>query len=1036
MKVITDSNETIDLGVTETSPTISITDYSRRVTDGFGVTTVVPRKFSRRLSVRMQLATSGVDAVQRRLAGLRATPARWVADDNLTWLAVRGFLKDFEIDVAAPVTSFCTLSVEGLAESETVADNGAEPAPASAASSLRLLQPVAVTGNTLVSSTAAENDHPAWSSTTNYAKGARVILTSTHRIYESAAAGNAGNNPAGTSGAWIEVAPTNRWAMFDEALGTATLASGSLAIVLNGSATNAIALIDVTGATVRVQAAGYDRSQAAGAGAIVFADLPNVTGQITVTVTGSGAVAVGTLLIGRIVGLGITEASPTAGIIDYSRKEVDDFGEVTVVQRAWAKRMAARALIRTDAVDQVANRIAAVRARPCLWIADQQLDSVTIYGFFKDFSIEVGERVSKLSLSVEGLSKAAPVVPGLPSGGNVAWPDVTDPLGTKPSNNADKTSENTSKDTAAIGGKPASDVLAAISAATAQQEQLTKVTIPAVNQAVADAGERITAARARADQAFQNAATVNQRVDTLIAEGGGGSDGVDTVARAEIKRVDEAAVSRDEAAARESVAIEARLGERVSASARDVTTAFAEADRALGTRTAALEAAVPGISSRVATAEDTLSDLPNRFATARRAADLEAQVNGENGSRLLTRAGEQAIVIANGAVGALASSVRTLEARTATRPNLQSNGGFERGLAGVSAPVGAVVVDDAASGKRVLHWAIAGETVALLPPINVQAGIRYTVSIDLTLSAATGSLRVDPSLWSGINGTGAVSYDTVTGPSWPIGTSSNGPRKEFSFTVPGGVQSIQLRLIASNINDPRSIDISRVKVEAGDAPATSYSADASVSGGIATLSEQAAAIVDLDGRAEVFWRLVGTTNDGSASISLSKKDGTAPLFYVGANMLIRGDLIVDGAVTLRTLNRSTMTAQTQASRTGYFPSDYSSGVAPVEGITGDMSIGDGGSLYFTINASQVGSVNGAITAAYPSVQLLDTNNNVLGDYRIPLADGRIGGLANYVVRAINLWGARVIRWRIVNRGNDQAYTHMNDPAVSLYWTAL
>ncbi|MBW6531932.1 hypothetical protein KZ820_14415 [Sphingomonas sp. RRHST34] len=419
MKVVTDSNETIDLGVTETSPTISITDYSRRVTDDFGVTNVVPRKFSRRLSVRMLLATGSVDAVQRRLAGLRATPARWVASDDLAWLAVRGFFKDFEIDVADPLNSFCTLSVEGLAESETVTDSGVEPAP-TGASSLRLLQPVAVTGSTLVSSTVAENDYSAWSGTTTYPKGARVILSSTHRIYESAAAGNNGNEPNGTSGAWIDIGPTNRWRMFDEALGTSTTASGSLSVVLTGSAVNAIALVDVTGASVRVQAAGYDRTQTAGAGAIVFADLPNVTGQITVTVSGSGVVAVGTLLIGRIVGLGITEASPTAGITDYSRKDVDDFGEVTVVQRAWAKRMAARALIRTDAVDQVANRIAAVRARPCLWIADSALDSITLYGFFKDFSIEVGERVSKLSLSVEGLSKAAPIATTVPDVGGLS----------------------------------------------------------------------------------------------------------------------------------------------------------------------------------------------------------------------------------------------------------------------------------------------------------------------------------------------------------------------------------------------------------------------------------------------------------------------------------------------------------------------------------------------------------------------------------------------------------------------------------------
>jgi hypothetical protein len=95
--------------------------------------------------------------------------------------------------------------------------------------------------------------------------------------------------------------------------------------------------------------------------------------------------------------------------------------------------MASRALIRTDAIGMVFNRLAAVRARPSLWIGQAGVDSLTIYGFFKDFSIEVDAATSKLSLSVEGLSKAAPIKP---LSVDVAWPNVGDPDGTKPADNA------------------------------------------------------------------------------------------------------------------------------------------------------------------------------------------------------------------------------------------------------------------------------------------------------------------------------------------------------------------------------------------------------------------------------------------------------------------------------------------------------------------------------------------------------------------------------------------------------------------------
>ena len=432
MRVIPDGGAAIDIGTTETNPTIGIVDYSRRVTDDFGVTTVVERGFSRTMSVRLGVAFGAVDTLQRRLADLRATPATWIADDRFASLNVRGFYKDFALDLAVPPLSYCTLTVEGLAETGAYADPGGDPAPDGQASTLQLLQPTTITDAVLVSSSVPENDYPAWSSSTSYALGARVIKTDTHRIYESVAAANVGNDPAGGSGKWLDVGPTNRWAAFDQALGSLTSAAGSITVTLAAGAGTAIALLDVTAATVRVQATGYDQTMPVTGGVIIFRDLPANT-QATVTITGGGTVSVGTILVGKIVALGITEASPTAGITDYSRKVVDDFGEVTVVQRAWAKRMTAKALLRTDAVDMVAGRIATVRATPCLWIGQSGLDSLTVYGFFKDFSIEVGETTAKLSLSIEGLSEAAKLAPLSTS---VAWPDITDPDGTKPQDGA------------------------------------------------------------------------------------------------------------------------------------------------------------------------------------------------------------------------------------------------------------------------------------------------------------------------------------------------------------------------------------------------------------------------------------------------------------------------------------------------------------------------------------------------------------------------------------------------------------------------
>ncbi len=513
MRVVIDGAGSFDLGTTATAPTIGIIDYSRRVTDDFGVTTVVERGFARRMSVKVAVPFDGVDALQQRLAGLRATPALWVADDRFASLSVRGFYKEFSIDLAIAPLSYCTLSVEGLAVGDGAADPGGDPSPDGQPSTLQMVQPATIGTAQLVASNVPETDAPEWSAAATYPRGVRVIKASTHRIYESLATIGAGDDPEAASGKWLDVGPTNRWAMFDRALGSTTTGTGSIVVTLNVGQVDAVALLDLAASTIRVQATGYDRTQAAGAGTTTFLDLPGAAGQVTVTISGSGTVSVGTLIAGRRVALGITEASPTAGIADFSRKVVDDFGGVTIVQRAWAKRMTANALIRTDAIDTVANRLAAVRAQPTLWIGQAGMDSLTIYGFFKDFSIEVGQSVSKLSLSIEGLSTAGKVEP---LGALIEWPDIADPVGTKPADHADVTGDNTSKDTNAVGGRPAAPLLAAIDQIEPITLNLEKVdaALSGVNRANVDQDAILR--QADRDRALLAAAQISRLLDQRV----------------------------------------------------------------------------------------------------------------------------------------------------------------------------------------------------------------------------------------------------------------------------------------------------------------------------------------------------------------------------------------------------------------------------------------------------------------------------------------------------------------------------------------
>lgn len=274
---------------------------------------------------------------------------------------------------------------------------------------MKVIPPVAVTSAMLVSSNVPEADHLEWAAGTSYALGARVIKAATHRIYESVIAANIGNDPAVPGASWIDIGPTNRWAMFDPAMGAPTTRAGSITVTLSpGTAIGALAVLDVEAATVRVQVVGnpYDKTQAvAGKSVLTFLDLPSLSANIIVTITGPGTVAIGKLLIGSVFDLGLTEASPTVGISDFSKRATDDFGVTTVVERSWAKVATLRTKIDTVDVDATQRRVAALRARPALWIGEEGYDSLSIYGFFKSFSIDLAlPAISYCSFSIEGLA--------------------------------------------------------------------------------------------------------------------------------------------------------------------------------------------------------------------------------------------------------------------------------------------------------------------------------------------------------------------------------------------------------------------------------------------------------------------------------------------------------------------------------------------------------------------------------------------------------------------------------------------------------
>lgn len=292
---------------------------------------------------------------------------------------------------------------------------------------MKFIRPTSITDLNLVSSNVAETDHAAWDSGTTYSLGDTRIKN--HTVWESLQTGNLNHDPETSPTWWLDVGATNRWKMFDQGVGSQTSNAGSIVVVLQPGLIDSLALLDIEAQSVQIEVVAdaatiYDETFQLGDGAILndwfeyfFEDIdPETTltvvglpvfsgGQVTVTITAPITARCGTLSVGRMIEMGSTRYGAQVGIIDYSKKETDIYGNTTVLERSYAKRVSCDVIVDNNRIDYVTRQLALVRATPVVWIADNgKLGSLTVYGFYKDFGINIPyPNHSEASITVEGL---------------------------------------------------------------------------------------------------------------------------------------------------------------------------------------------------------------------------------------------------------------------------------------------------------------------------------------------------------------------------------------------------------------------------------------------------------------------------------------------------------------------------------------------------------------------------------------------------------------------------------------------------------
>ena len=298
---------------------------------------------------------------------------------------------------------------------------------------MRVIKSVVTTDDILTSSNISEDEYPAWVASVSYNASDRVIYK--HQMYEAILANSSTITPDLNQTNWLSLGATNRYRMFDDVVSNVSSRTGGIQFTLTpNEVVNGIAFLNLNATTVRVvvtdPTAGvvYDKTKdITGSSEVtdyysyfftplvdlrdlklaVFLDLPSnyPIASISVTISSGGGVAeVGEVVYGVQTTVGRTNYGTAIGIKSYSRKETDEFGNVSVVKRKNSKYAEYDIDIDNRFLASVQRFFSDIDTVPCLFIGNPDMEELIVYGFYNEFKATISfPTVSKCNLRVEGL---------------------------------------------------------------------------------------------------------------------------------------------------------------------------------------------------------------------------------------------------------------------------------------------------------------------------------------------------------------------------------------------------------------------------------------------------------------------------------------------------------------------------------------------------------------------------------------------------------------------------------------------------------
>lgn len=301
---------------------------------------------------------------------------------------------------------------------------------------MKIIRPFTVNDAALVSSNVTENDYAAYNASTTYALGARAIyvVANTHWVVESLQNANTGHTPTGlsTDTWWLKVSSTNRWKMFDNAVQSQTSNLNSIDTVLTVSdRINSVTLLNCSATTAQVimtdavdgQVFNQTYPLVSDSGItdwyayffepiirlqdLSITDMPPYAGAtVEIILSESGeTVLLGAAILGLQRNIGDTQYGANTGITDYSVKTQNDFGDYEILERAYRNRGEFTVFVDNGLIAQLQIFLASIRATPTVFIGSDSYTNTIIFGFYKDFNINIAyPSHSLVTMTIEGLT--------------------------------------------------------------------------------------------------------------------------------------------------------------------------------------------------------------------------------------------------------------------------------------------------------------------------------------------------------------------------------------------------------------------------------------------------------------------------------------------------------------------------------------------------------------------------------------------------------------------------------------------------------